>query len=176
METAAAAPGASERAHLGHPVAEGAHCLTMALDISSRPAGYSSAPPRPTRPVTRQGRTEDLRRARATAQVLRIAFPQVEHLRIELAFTDASSVTPAAQVHTLYPPARAFFTYRCPHSDCDGEFELTDIIRKVVSEPTHEARGSLACTGVRPGEKSSKRACELRLGYAISARLNGSGA
>ncbi len=86
---------------------------------------------------------------------------------------DASSISPASQVHTLYPPARAFFTYQCPHSDCGGEFDLADIIRIAVSDETHEARGSLLCTGARPGEKGSKRACELRLVYAISAHLGG---
>lgn len=100
--------------------------------------------------------------------MLRTAFPQVAQLRIELSFVDARSISPAAQVHTLYPPARAFFTYRCPHSDCDGEFELAGIVRAAVSEGTQEARGSLLCAGARPGEKGSKRTCELRLAYAIT--------
>jgi hypothetical protein len=103
--------------------------------------------------------------------VLRSAFPEVERLRIELSFVDASSISPASQVHTLYPAARAFFTYRCPHSDCNGEFELADIIRTAVSDGMHEAHGALLCTGVRPGERGSKRACQLRLVYAISADL-----
>lgn len=104
--------------------------------------------------------------------MLRIAFPQLEQLRIELSFVDESSTSPASQVHTLYPPARAFFTYRCPHSDCDGEFEFADIVRTAVSGGTHEAHGSLACAGARPGEKSSKRACELRLAYAVTALVS----
>ena len=122
--------------------------------------------------VVRQDRNEDLRRARAAAQVLRIAFPQVEQLRIELTFMDESSICPASQVHTLYPPARAFFTYRCPHSDCDGEFELASIIRIALMEGSHEARGSLLCTGARPGEKCSKRACKLSLAYTITADVS----
>jgi hypothetical protein len=103
--------------------------------------------------------------------VLRSAFPELERLRIELSFVDASSTSPASQVHTLYPAARAFFTYRCPHSDCGGEFELADIIRTAVSDRMHEAHGALLCTGVRPAERGSKRACELRLVYAISAEM-----
>ena len=147
----------------------------MALDLSSQTAGHASASALPNRAVTREGRTDELRRARAAAQVLRTAFPRVEHLRIELSFVDASSISPAAQVHTLYPPARAFFTYRCPHSDCDGEFELADIIGMAVSDGTHAVQGSLLCTGARFGEKGSKRACELRLAYAVSVHLNGGG-
>jgi hypothetical protein len=145
----------------------------MAIDVSSRSAGHSSTPAPPKRPVTRQGRTDDLRRARAAAQALRTAFPQVEQLRIELSFADASSISPASQVHTLYPPARAFFTYPCPHSDCGGEFNLADVIGMALSAGTHETHGSLLCTGARPGEKGSKRACELRLFYAVSAHRSG---
>jgi hypothetical protein len=145
----------------------------MTPDASSQSAGHASTPAPPNRAATRQGATDDLRRARAAAQLLRIAFPQVDQLRIELRFADASSVSPASQVHTLYPPARAFFTYRCPHSDCGGEFELADIVRTAVNDGTREAHGALQCTGTRPAEKGSKRACELRLVYAISARYSG---
>lgn len=147
--------------------------MTMALDLSSQSAAYPSARGLPARAANRQGRTDDLRRARAAAQVLRIAFPQLEQLRIELSFLDPSSISPASQVHTLYPPARAFFTYRCPHSDCDGEFELAEIIHRAVTDATHEAHGSLLCAGARPWEKGSKRACELRLAYAVTARIGG---
>jgi hypothetical protein len=110
-----------------------------------------------------------LRRARAASQPLRVAFPQVERLRIELSFEDRTSSNPAAQVHMLYPPARAFFTYPCPHSDCDGEFQLEGTVRRAVSDSTHTAQGSLLCGGARPGENGSKRPCELRLAYAITA-------
>lgn len=84
---------------------------------------------------------------------------------------DTSSISPASQVHTLYPPARAFFTYQCPHSDCDGEFELADIVHTAVSGETHEAHGALLCAGARPAEKSSRRPCELRLAYTITAQV-----
>ncbi len=42
-----------------------------------------------------------------------------------------------------------------------------------VNERTHEAHGSLLCTGTRPGENGSKRACQLQLAYAITARIGG---
>lgn len=148
----------------------------MAFDLSSQSAGKPPATAAPNGSVARQRRTDDdLRRARTAAQALRTAFPQVQQLRIELSFLDASSISPAPQVHTLYPPARAFFTYRCPHSDCGGEFEMAEIVRTAVSGKSHEARGSLPCTGARPGERGSKRPCELRLVYAISAHLSGDG-
>ncbi|MGH8228802.1 MAG: hypothetical protein ACREU3_13035 [Steroidobacteraceae bacterium] len=114
-----------------------------------------------------------MRRARVAAQVLRAAFPDVEQLRIELIFEDQSSPCPTAQVHLLYSPARAFFTYPCPHSDCDGEFDLERAVREAVSASAHTAKGSVACGGARIGEQGSKRPCELQLAYAITVRLHG---
>ena len=67
---------------------------------------------------------DQLRRDRATAQVLRTAFPTLQQLRIELRFRGPLASVPTPQLHVLYPPARAFFEYRCPYSDCDGQFDL----------------------------------------------------
>ncbi len=104
---------------------------------------------------------------------MRAAFPQVEQLRIELSFEDRGSTSPTAQLHTLYPPARAFFTYPCPHADCDGEFVLEGAVRAALCDSTLSAHGSLPCGGVRPSDKGSKRPCELRLAYTITARHHG---
>ena len=140
------------------------------LPKPAKPAAGSASP---VRALTRQDRADQLKRARASARVLGAAFPAIERLRIELTFEDPSSTSPAAQVHTLYPPARAFFTYVCPHSDCDGEFELEGAARLAVSDSSRIARGSLLCGGMRPGEVGSKRPCALRLSYAITARFPG---
>jgi hypothetical protein len=125
------------------------------------------------RAVTRQSRADQLRRARAAAQVLRAAFPEVEQLRIELSFENRSSTSPTGQAHMLYPPARAFFTYPCPHSDCDGEFDLESAVRVAVRDGPQTVQGSMLCGGARIGEQGSKRPCELRLAYAITARPHG---
>jgi hypothetical protein len=147
--------------------------MPIALRPPPRPAGRPAGDVPSNRAVTREGRADQLRRARAAAQVLRAAFPEVEQLRIELSFADPSSISPASQVHMLYPPARAFFTYPCPHSDCDGEFELERAIRMAVSDATHGTQGSLLCGGSRPGEGGSRRPCELRLAYVITTRHHG---
>ena len=73
---------------------------------------------------TRKAQMEQSRRDRTTAPVLRAAFPSVQHLRIDLRFQGPGSSAPTPQTHLLYPPARAFFEYRCPYSDCDGQFDL----------------------------------------------------
>jgi len=127
----------------------------------------------PSSPVPiRQGRGEQLRRARAAAQLLRTVLPAVTQLRIELTFKDGSSTVPAAQAHVLYPPAPAFFTYRCPRSDCDGELELANAVRDAMLREDHTATGSLPCRGIRPGEGGAKHPCEVWLTYTISASVN----
>jgi hypothetical protein len=165
----AAARGDIERARLGHVCGRGLPVRPMVLAPLPQASAQPTAPPLAKRAITRQARADQLRRARAAAQVLRAAFPQVEQLRIELTFADRSSISPAAQVHMLYPPARAFFTFPCPHSDCEGEFELEGAVRIAMSGGTHIARGSVLCEGARPSEKGSRRRCELQLTYVITA-------
>lgn len=150
-------------------MAEPGPSIRMTLGPTSRPAKHAAGPAVPTRAVARQDRAGYLRRARAAAQLIRAAFPGVDHLRIELGFEDRSSISPTAQVHLLYQPARAYFTYPCPHSDCDGEFDLEHAVRMAVSDGTRTARGSVLCGGARAGEPGSKRPCELQLIYTITA-------
>jgi hypothetical protein len=119
--------------------------------------------------ATRQGRMDQLRRDRATAQVLRTAFPALQHLRIELKFQAPASSVPAPQSHVLYPPARAFFEYRCPYSDCDGRFDLGDAVKAAMARATHRAHGVLECCGSRGLEPASRRPCLLQLLYEVTA-------
>jgi hypothetical protein len=118
---------------------------------------------------THQNRTDQLRPDRATAQALRTAFPTVQHLRIELRFQGPASNVPAAQSHVLYPPARAFFEYRCPYSDCDGQFDLDAAVKAALADPGHRAHGILGCRGSRGLDPTSRRLCPLELLYDITA-------
>lgn len=117
--------------------------------------------------ATRQGKMDQSRRDRATAQVLRIAFPTLQHLRIELTFRGSDSSAPTPLSHVLYPPARAFFEYRCPYSDCDGQFDLGGAVKDALSDVTHHAQGVLECRGSRGHEPASRRACLLQLLYEV---------
>lgn len=119
--------------------------------------------------ATRQGRMERSRRDRATAQVLCIAFPTVQHLRIELRFQGPVASVPSPQSHVLYPPARAFFEYRCPYSDCDGQFDLGNAVKAVLADATHHAQGILQCSGARGLDPASRRPCLLQLAYEVTA-------
>jgi hypothetical protein len=118
---------------------------------------------------TRKAQMEQLRRDRATAPVLRTEFPSLQQLRIELRFQGSGSSVPTSQTHMLYPPARAYFEYRCPYSDCDGQFDLNGAVRAALTDPTHRAEGVLECHGSRRQDHASRRACLLQLHYEVTA-------
>ena len=112
---------------------------------------------------------ERLRRGRAAAQTLRSAFPQLRQLRLEFSFEAPGAPAPASQAHQLYPPARAFFEFPCPHADCNGQFDLTAIVRNAVANGVHASSGTLACAGSRAFDHSSRQPCRLHLIYAVTA-------
>ena len=70
--------------------------------------------------ASRQERADRLRRERAAARALRVAYPALQQLRLELTFESTSANTPVPQSHILHPAARAFFEFPCPYADCDG--------------------------------------------------------
>lgn len=119
--------------------------------------------------AARQERIERLRRNRAAAVALRVAFPAVQHLRIELKFESSSTKAPTLQSHVLHPPAQAFFDFPCPYADCDGHFDLTDAVNVALADPAHHGAGVLECPGLRPRDWASKRPCQLQLIYNVTA-------
>jgi hypothetical protein len=119
--------------------------------------------------VTRQGRMDQLRRDRSTAQALRAAFPSVHQLRIELKFDGPFTNTPTAQCHVLYPPARAFFGYPCPYSDCDGHFDLGEAVKAALADKSNVSAGMLECHGSRARDHASKQPCLLQIIYEVTA-------
>jgi hypothetical protein len=123
---------------------------------------------------TRQQRTDRLRRERAAANALRIKFPAVQQLRLELTFESAAANTPVPQSHVLHPAARAFFEFPCPYADCDGGFDLTAAVNTALANKTGKTRGALECSGSRPEQHSSRKPCKLQLSYAIAATYQSS--
>jgi hypothetical protein len=119
--------------------------------------------------ASRQERVDRLRRERAASHALRVAYPSLQQLRLELTFESPSSNVPAAQSHTLHPAARAFFEFSCPYADCDGGFDLTTAVNTALTNGGGKARGVLECTGYRPQRQSPRMPCKLHLTYAIAA-------
>jgi hypothetical protein len=119
--------------------------------------------------AARQERRDRLRRDRATALALRVLFPAVQQLRLELVFQSTISSAPAPQSHVLHPPARAFFEFPCPYADCDGQFDLTAAVNAALADPAHRTQGELECSGKRARGVGSKQPCQLRLIYTVTA-------
>ena len=119
--------------------------------------------------AARQERRERLRRERAAAPALRVAFPALQQLRLELIFESTSSSTPASEAHVLHPPARAYFEFPCPYADCDGQFDLSSAVKAALAAPTQRAEGALECSGRRARDLAGKQPCQLRLNYAVAA-------
>jgi hypothetical protein len=106
---------------------------------------------------------------RARCSVVRKAFPQIEQLRIELVFGTTRGVAPSPQVHTLYPAAAAFFRFPCPCADCDGDFDLTDVVTALAGSGVLSSRGQLICDGTRRDHPAGQAACPIRLDYQLTS-------
>lgn len=116
-----------------------------------------------------QDRADRLRRNRSAAQMLRVAFPAVRQIDVELKFEGAGRLTPASQSHSLHPPARAFFEFPCPYADCGGSFDLTGAVNVALADMTSHSEGTMGCAGLRPHTYASKQSCGLRLNYSVDA-------
>ena len=121
--------------------------------------------------VLRQEYKDRLRRDRAAAPSLRVAFPSVEQLRLELKFASTATNIPASQSHVLHPPARAFFEFPCPYADCDGQFDLTGTVDLLLADGVSKAEGTLKCQGHRPGRGVTRTPCQLHLAYEFTVTV-----
>ena len=110
-----------------------------------------------------------LRRNRAAAPQLRVAFPGVQQLRLELKFEGQTTNIPASQSHVLHPPARAFFEFPCPYADCYGSFDLTAAVHAALADHARHSEGVLDCEGQRPLTYAARQLCGLRLIYTVDA-------
>jgi hypothetical protein len=113
---------------------------------------------------------ERQRRARAATQLLRDRFPQFASLRIDFDFSDPGPFTPAPQVTVLHPPARTYFFFPCPYSDCDGEFDLGEAVTRLARDDEEHVDGQLKCCGQRASDRGRLSSCQLMLEYTISAQ------
>jgi hypothetical protein len=109
---------------------------------------------------------EKQRRDRAAAPVMRTRFPQLATLQLDFDFRDRTEFLPSPQVTVFHPPARAYFRFACPYSDCDGEFDLTGPVDVLAEAHQLQAAGEARCTGTRHGGLG----CTLCLDYSIAAR------
>ena len=116
----------------------------------------------------RAGMRERQRRARAATPSLRERFPGIATLRIGFEFRDRGPFAPAPQLTVLHPPASAYLVFPCPYADCDGEFDVSAPVARLVADEDARCDGQLKCNGHRRVD-SGQKACELTLEYSIEA-------
>jgi len=98
-------------------------------------------------------------------------------LNIELSFGDRTGaapkeVVPSSQSHAFYPPAQAFFRFRCPCADCDGEFDLSTNVAQLAATTGRGSRSVSAkvhCAGTRARDRATGTGCPIELNYRIVA-------
>lgn len=119
--------------------------------------------------AARRDRLERLRRDRIAAQPLRRVYPRMAQLRLEFSFDDGSALPPASQLHTLHPPAAAFFRFPCPFADCDGQFDLTAEVAEAAGlKAPREVTRRFECQGVRARDRLTGHRCGLKLECTIT--------
>lgn len=121
-------------------------------------------------PSGRSAALERQRRERAEKATLAASFPQFSTLRLDFEFSDDGPFTPAPQTMVLHPPARAYFVFPCPYSDCDGEFNLASRIVDMSRERQYRCEGQLRCEGQRHRSRDGLTCCGLTLEYLVEAR------
>jgi hypothetical protein len=122
-------------------------------------------------------RREQLLSEHLRAEPLRKIFPGFEQLRIELLFHDPQThlPPPSPQLRTLFPAAPAFFRFACPCADCDGEFDLTDAVTTLMTNPASRTRatsfsGQLSCKGVRFRDHVvHQSSCSMQVSFQLLA-------
>jgi hypothetical protein len=106
---------------------------------------------------------------RQQAPTMRGRFAAISKLQIDLSFSGSSRATPSAQLHSFYPPARAFFRFACPYSDCDGEFDLTANVVKLAEGPpgARVDSGRMSCPGVHYRDSTTAAPCSLAVVWRL---------
>ena len=115
----------------------------------------------------REALRERQSRDRAAAPALRARYPKVASLQVDFDFSDRTEFLPSPQVTVFHPPARAYFCFACPYSDCDGEFDLTRTVDLMLSGQEPRVDGQLSCAGTR--HRGIR--CTLCLEYSVTANL-----
>jgi hypothetical protein len=110
-------------------------------------------------------REEYLRVRRAAAPAVRELCPSATVVSVSLRFLTPTAPSYADQSFSLYPSARAYFEYPCPHGDCDGVLDITAQAARTLQQQKPHIAGTLECSGHRG---QSRQPCALRVSYSIS--------
>lgn len=114
----------------------------------------------------RAGRQND----RLQAPAMRSRFANIAKLQIDLTFLGLTNPPPSPQSHCFFPPARAFFRFACPCSECDGEFDLSASVAELAEVKRPSARttsGRMSCEGVHFRERTTAAPCPMALSWRL---------
>jgi hypothetical protein len=117
-----------------------------------------------------QQREELLRQGRAAAPPLRDAWPTAAFVKVTLRFVTSTLPGPAEQSVALYPAARAYFVYPCPHGDCNGVFDLGAAAERALKREKSHVEDTLECAGLRSRDGLTRQPCGVRVSYRITAQ------
>jgi hypothetical protein len=115
-------------------------------------------------------REDRLREGRASAPTLRTVLPNAASVHVELRFIPETAPLAAPQGFRLYPSARAFFVYPCPHGDCDGLYDLQAEAQRILSHEETSVSGIVECPGVRSRNGLQRQPCGLHMSYSITCQ------
>jgi len=108
------------------------------------------------------------------APALRVLFPDVEELTIELEFAHELGWSPSNQLRILRPAALASFRYPCPFPGCSGCFDLDEPMQALMQSSEGALVSELYCTGVRPRDRTIGKPCKAHVSYRIVATYGNS--
>jgi hypothetical protein len=124
----------------------------------------------PKKVAASPSREDRLREARASAPTLRSVSPNAASVQVQLRFVPETAPLAAPQGFLLYPTARAFFVYPCPHGDCDGIYDLQAEAQRILSREETSVSGVVECTGVRSRNGLQRQPCGLHMNYTITCQ------
>jgi hypothetical protein len=118
---------------------------------------------------------EQRRRAYTLSPLVREEYPRVEHVTMELKFTDPAGIGHhSQQTHTFAAGARAYFMVSCPFSTCvEGGFDLSGAVADMISHQSELMTGRMVCQGWHDRNHPEARRCNLELQYKITASYDG---
>jgi hypothetical protein len=101
---------------------------------------------------------------------MRGRFAAISKIEIDLSFSGSSRAALSPQLHSFYPPARAFFRFACPCSECDGEFDLTaDVVKLAEGLPASRTEsGKMRCQGMHYRASATATPCPLALAWRVA--------
>lgn len=105
---------------------------------------------------------------------LRVLFPDVEELTIELEFAPELGWSPSSQLRILRPAALASFSYPCPFPGCSGRFDLAEPMQALLQSSEGSLVSELYCAGVRPRDRTNGKPCKAQVSYRIVATYGNS--